>query len=145
MKKEIKITVMEPDVENVSSENVSQGEIKPISSELTESEQSAVDARADAQYRFEKLRSSLGIPKSMLGKEGLESDIKFTPVTKESYDGGKKSFLYDDELGQMQAPEVTKKWDANKKFITNHNPDEIEDDERVIEHFGDFDNREDGK
>ena len=92
MKTKVKITVMEPAVVNESSsKSVASEGIKPISSELTESEQSAVDALADTQYRFEKLRASLGVPKSMLGK----------------------------------ADEIT--------------------NEKPIEHFGDFDNREDGK
>ena len=75
-----KMTVMQPKVENVSSENVSLQEIKMISGALSESEQNAINAMDD---------------------DRLESEIKYTPVTKESYDGGKKLFLLDDEMAHF--------------------------------------------
>lgn len=56
-----------------------------------------------------------------VASQGLESEIKYTPVTKESYEGKENSFLLDDEIAHF-----------------------VPVKEKKIDSF-DFDNREDGK
>jgi hypothetical protein len=46
-------------------------------------------------------------------------NITITPTTKESYDGKKFYFHYDDEAGMLDRPDIENRWLENKEIIKN--------------------------